>query len=414
VSKESKVYVINPAKRVNPRTFMERTVKPAPETPGGDGGRSRPGPERHGHVRASSATSVILSYILGPLAMFTTPVGRRSRLWAPLAGISAALIIVLLLGWGSILSRFGERGFVILPLMLAASVSMLAGFTVWARAVYLIGRYRPVLARDIPEPLKKPALIGMLGFLVPGLGLILTGHHRRAAIAAWLSGLLAVSVFVLSRAAWLWSWNRGAGSEALEGTTLEHLFIDMGIAGIVGAIAWIVQALDGSRLARRKYGQNGRHSSGGAAFALLAALALFALLFQPASVAETFDDLALSAEYEGFRLLPLHAELAAMRLDPSRPAFAVRAADLYDELGCGENARIIRHELVARWRPCIGALRRHGLLGSSVGPDAVGIVEEESPETAATVSMESAGEEAPTGPWERIQSEYGLFALPVE
>jgi hypothetical protein len=242
----------------------------------------------------------------------------------------------------------------------------------------------------------------------------LTGHHRRAACAAWLSGLLAVSVFILSRAAWLWSWNRGAGAEALEGTTLEHIFIGMGMACIVGAIAWIVQALDGGRLAEHRFQQSGRHTSGGAAFALLAALAMFALLFQPASVAETLDDLALSAEYEGFLLLPLHAELAAMRLDPSRPVFAVRAAELYEELGREENAWIIRSELVARWKPCIGALRRHGLLGYSVSSETVDGVEEESPGFVETIVEEPEAMEAPTGLWERIRSEYGLFALPVE
>jgi hypothetical protein len=414
VSNESKVYVIDPKKTSNLRTIMEKTLKPAPETPGSDGGRSRKEPDGNGYVRPASAQFVILSYLLGPLAIFTTRVGRRSRLWAALAGVSAVLVLSLVFGWSHILSKFGEKGFVILPLMLVTSISMLVGFTVWARAVYLLGRHRPLLARNLPEPLRKPGLIGMLGFLVPGLGLLVTGHHRRASCAVWLSGLLALSLFVLTRAAWLWSWNRGAGSEAIQGTTLEHLFLGMGIAGLIGALVWIVQALDGGRLAERRFVQKRRPSGGGAAFALLAALVLFAFLFQPASVAETLDRFAVSAGYEGFRVLPLHAELAAMRLDPSRPAFAVKAAELYEDIGRHEDAQILRGDLAKRLRPCIGALRRHGLLDPYTDAGAVDGVEADTQEHAEAVAEEPAGDEASVGPWERIRSEYGLFALPQE
>ena len=301
--------------------------------------------------------------------------------------------------------------------MILASVSILLGFTVWSRAVYLLGGNRALFAQNLPDPLKRPGLVGSLGFIVPGLGLLVTGHHRRAAFTVWLTGLFALSIFVLSRAAWLWSWNRGAGSDAFQGATLERLFFVMGIVCIFGALVWIIQALDGARLAERRFVRDAGPSANATAFALLASLVAFLLVFEPASVADTLDNFAVSAGYDGFRLLPLHAELAAMRLDPSKPVFAIKAAELYDGLGKHESARAIREEMLERWKPCMGELRRHGMLDPYADPGAEiedGGKEAVRAEYVETAVAESARVEISGDPWDRIESEYGLFTPPID
>lgn len=416
MSNGSKVYVIDAKKASGLRTNREKTLKPAPETPGNGDGRSRTeSAVSTSAARAASPQFVVFSYLLGPIAIFATQAGRRSKVWAPLAGVSAALIISSALGWDRILSAFGGKDSTVPILMLVTSIAILVGLTAWARAVYLIGRYRPLLARNLPEPMRRPSIVGMLGFLVPGLGLIVTGHHRRAACALWLSGLLALSLFVLTRVSLLWSWNRGAGSDVIHAAALERLFIVMGLAGVIAALAWVVQALDGGRLAEGRFAQDRRVSGGGAAFGLLSALVLFAVLFQPALVADTLDDFAVAVGYEGFRIIPLQAELAAMRLDPSRPAFAVKAAELYEGLGRHEEARILRVELAERWRPYVGMLRRHGLLDSRAD---AGTAEDKAVERPEQIEPpdprveEPVTSDATDDPWERIQTEYGLFALP--
>ena len=120
MSKEPKVYVINPNKTSDPRSVLEESAKQGPEA--GAGGSDRPSTEpydyRARNVRAASAPIVLLSYLLGPLAILTTREGRMSRFWVSLAAGSIAVTLSLLFGWNFILSRLGEKGFVILPLML--------------------------------------------------------------------------------------------------------------------------------------------------------------------------------------------------------------------------------------------------------------------------------------------------------
>ena len=419
MSKEPKVYVIKPAATSDPYIPPEESPKQDPAE--GAGGNGHPRREQYDNrarnVRAASAPIVLISYLLGPLAILTTREGRMSRFWVALAAGSAAVTLALLFGWNFILARLGEKGFVILPLMLLTSVSILTGFTVWARAVYLIGRHRALLPRNLPDPLRRPDLIGILGFLVPGLGLLVTGYPRRAALTLWVIGTFVLSIFVLSHAAWLWSWNRGAGSEALQGTTLERLFAGMGIIGIFGALVWIVQALDGARLAERRFVRNARPSGNAEAFVLLAVLAVFVLMFQPASVAETLDHFAVSARLEGYRILPLHAELAAMRLDPSSPAFAVRAAELYDQLGRRENAQALREQLFERWKQCMGTLRQHGMIDPYT--DSRASVTDDRTDAGSSgdteaVDGEPAYDETRADPWERVHVDYGLFGTPLE
>ncbi len=423
---DSKVYVINPRKTADPRKVIERTLKPAPETNSSRGGRSRPEANGGRSAGTNSLFVIIISYLLGPLGLFAIREGRRSRFWAAIAAVSAVMILSLLFGWNSILARFGEKGFVIVPLMILTSASIIVGFTVWARVVYLLGGNRALFAQNLPDPLKRPGLVGSLGFIVPGLGLLVTGHHRRAAFTIWLTGLFALSIFVLSRAAWLWSWNRGAGSDAFQGATLERLFATMVVVGIFGALAWIVQALDGARLAERRFVRDTSPSGSVTALVLLASLVVFLLVFEPASVADTFDRFAVSAGYDGFRLLPLHAELAAMRLDPSQPAFAIKAAELYDGLGRHENAQAIREEMLERWKPCMGELRRHGMLepyaDSEAGTPDSGddaLLEEHTQLFAAEptqreTSRDPLQKKTSCDPWDRVRSEYGLFTPPFD
>ena len=95
----------------------------------------------------------------------------------------------------------------------------------------------------------------------------------------------------------------------------------------------------------------------------------------------------------------------------------LKAAELYEGLGRHQEARILRVELAERWRPCIGELRRHGLLESRAD---AGMVEGEAAERPEQIEPSDPVVEGPgtsnatDDPWERIRTEYGLFTLSRE
>ena len=80
-------------------------------------------------------------------------------------------------------------------------------------------------------------------------------------------------------------------------------------------------------------------------------------------------------------MIPLGMEHAAMRLDPSRPRYVMRAAQMHDLLDQTAEAQALRQELRGRWHEYAELLLRQeidsevdvplepiGALDTSIGP----------------------------------------------
>ena len=69
------------------------------------------------------------------------------------------------------------------------------------------------------------------------------------------------------------------------------------------------------------------------------------------------------------RIIPLHLSLAATRLDPSRPDYAIRTIGLYEDNGEHAAARAMREGLIARLEPSIALLEEEGMVVPTVWMD---------------------------------------------
>jgi hypothetical protein len=161
---------------------------------------------------------------------------------------------------------------------------------------------------------------------------------------------MVVSVLLLCQAPGLLRLSQ-VGILIGRGDTLERLFLVIGSMVLFGSLVWIIQALDGTRLAGAgAQGSESRHGDW-AAVALVLAIAAALVTFKPARVAETLDRFAVSMREDGLRVIPLAATQAAMRLDPSRPEYAVQAIELDEALGRSDAALALKRELAERWKP---------------------------------------------------------------
>jgi hypothetical protein len=104
----------------------------------------------------------------------------------------------------------------------------------------------------------------------------------------------------------------------------------------VSAILWLIQALDG---ARRVSSSRSLVVADTASLALLASLAVFAVAFRPASLALNLHSTAVTLRSDGYQLIPLGLNEAAVRLDPATPAYLAEAVELYGAVGMWDKAR---------------------------------------------------------------------------
>lgn len=432
MSNSSKVYVIDPKTGRSTGTVKSsERVEYRPETPtgapsGSDAATkqksSRKDPARKAksgestNRRKDSPALTMLSYLLGPLAILSIKQGRKSRAWLSIALSSSALSVIALWRCGSIFSRPATGSFADGVWIFLGCVAVAAAFTAWAYAAVLIGRHKSAALRRLPAWLGHQAAVGTMGVLVPGLGLFITGHSRRAAFAVWMAGAVLLSTLVLSHAGWLWRWNEATGAVAIAPHTLEYLFLVLGVVGLLGALTWIVQALDGTRFAGSRASRGIQVRGDLLAGMLLAVIAVFAVTFEPALVALTLDEFAVSAYGEGLKIIPLHASLNAALLDPSRPAYVLHAASIYEDLGMDNEARALRIELWNRWEPCVEVFEKEGRLSQRVKP----VSQEQAPVTGQDVPSEPVADRpidvAPkeTGrlaTWDRLDALYGIFAI---
>jgi hypothetical protein len=287
---------------------------------------------------------------------------RRSTAGAVWAGLGVGSI----LGWAVMVGRRAEllkhvedAAFGALIFVAGVFLVSLLGFMAWGFALLEAGRGSALPqagSRDHLGDLRHPGVIGLLGFLLPGFGLLITGHRRRAAWAMGMVGPLSAAVVIVGHGSWLWRMNHSQGQRGLPGLTLELVLLATALIALVALLSWIVQALEGARCAARLTEKVARGDS--FAIALLVSIAVFLVAFKPVRVAETLHSLAVATRLEGLRVIPLCMEEAALRLDPGTPLYAIEAAELHEELGRHEAARRMRGNLHARWRIYVASVRR--------------------------------------------------------
>ncbi|MCX5753024.1 MAG: hypothetical protein NTW97_05180 [Candidatus Krumholzibacteria bacterium] len=389
MTKKSKVYVIDPADATESSTQkvpvgkrgIERTEY-SPDSEGPQDSRQRgPRPrgsqprERRANDRVDEKGSPLLAflaYLAGPYAILATHRGRESRFWVALAILSFTGAAVLFARANKILAAPHGAGIGFVLWLSVACLAIGLAFATWARGVFLLGRHKGWLLRRLPTWLRHPGAAGVLGLVIPGFGLFIAQHPRRAACALFAACATVVSALVLRQAPDLWRLSR-AGILVEHGDILERIFLVMGAVGTLGALAWIAQALDGARLAGiRAEGSPGPHSETSSGrhgdwftVALVLAIAAVPIAFKPSQVAETLDRFAISLSEDGLRIIPLAAVDAATRLDPSRPEYAVRAIELNEALGQLTKALAIRRDLAERWKPYERMLRREAAIEES-------------------------------------------------
>jgi hypothetical protein len=380
VAAKSKVYVIDPsaadmlkgraAKRGKERSEYspdeETSLASSPQASRTKGRHVKGPVEEQG-----SPLLAFLSYLAGPFAIFATRRGRESWPWVVVAILSATGAAVLFAGANRLFAAPHGSGIGFIIWLSVACVAALAGFATWARGAFLLGRHKGWLLKRLPAWLRHPGTAGALGLVIPGFGLFVAQHPRRAACALLSACATVVAALVLWHAPALWRLSQ-AGILVEHSEILERIFLVMGAGGALGALAWIFQALDGARLAGdRTEGTSVRHGDRAAA-ALVIAIAALLVTFQPARVAETIDRFGVSLRADGLRVIPLVAAETAMRLDPSRPEYAMRAMDLNEELGRTYRAEVLRCYLEDRWQPYERMLRLEAASVAEIpvhGPD---------------------------------------------
>ena len=367
MSGPTKVYVIDPVGRKGSANMSSSSGNSGGELPeylqssGSDGGSGQ-GASRSRVNEKQSGVSLILSYLTGPLSILATRRGRKSRFWAGLSILSVILSITVIWMWRGISYWSMQENPVGAVMLIATAVAAISGFSAWTRAVVLAGRYEGPRLRRSPNWIRSPYAAGLFGIICPGMGLFVAGHSKQAAVALWMACLTVVSMLVLFRAAWLWNFNAYAGVFAVRPDVLEYVLMGASAAVVTGGLAWVVQALNGVRLAGRASNRKTVSRRNWAAVALLLSMIVFSALSRPAVVAETLDRGAVAASSEGMRIIPLYLSRAAVRLDPSRPGYVIRTIGLYEFNGDQAAADAMRRDLIARLEPSVPLLEEAGMV----------------------------------------------------
>ncbi|MFQ5599092.1 MAG: hypothetical protein ACE5G2_00910 [Candidatus Krumholzibacteriia bacterium] len=308
-------------------------------------GRAVPRP----HPKYRSGLVLVLAYGLGACAPLVLRQGRRSFVWALLGMLSLSAWAGMIWRWSDLQSWLETGRLPMLPWLLGVCGATLLGVTAWSRTLLLAARDERFVPERLPGWLRHPTVAGVLGLFLPGIGLLMSAHPRRAAFAVWNVGPLVLSILLLWRAGWLWRCNQAAGAQGIPLAALEVVLLASTFVAIVGALCWIAAALDGARLTAFRAGRRDGFRSDWLALSQLGTLILILVALRPASLAQDLDNFAAGMRPEGYRVIPLCMELGAARLDPSQPEYPMRAAELYDTLGMHEAARHIRDRLQDRW-----------------------------------------------------------------
>lgn len=317
------------------------------------------------------ALLIALTWLCGPLAVLLTPAGRRRHGLAALGVMAAvAALVILVVPYGGFVPVTGSAS----PLVWSALalLAALGGFTAWAHAVFLASASLPPLHR-LPRLLRSRTAVAVLGLLAPGAGMLASGGRQRAGIWLWLLWPAALGLAMFRNATAMWQHLAVTLTDSAAADLLEFSLLLSAGAVSVGALVWLVQALEGARrLAPVPALSRGR----GDWFAVALGLSCAALAVggNPGHVARQLGDAALVLRAEGMTIIPLQLSLAADRLDPSCAEYAVQAIALHEARGDRARAGALRDRLdrgLATYVALLGEDRaRTGADdGSNVGPD---------------------------------------------
>jgi len=333
-----KLYVIEVGEDVHP----ERPVAPEPEImrkPARAVAARRPQPRkpapepwRPPAVRLHFATSLILSYLLGPFALLLWPAGRSNPVWSVLSVTSGLGSIVLAWQWRNILA-LGSSGSLLYPLLMLTGLVALCAFTAWAKALHLAFSSRARSHTTWPAWMRSAWAVTGLGLVAPGLGLYLTGSPRRAVAALWSFWPVFFSILVLAHAGWTWQWLQSVLHTTANIDMFESLLMLTAAAAVLGGVGWVVQALVGLHRHSGQQQKAGSLHGDRYAVALLAAVLALVIWARPATLASIANDAGIVLQEKGLRTIPLHLARSAHRLDPGETAFALQVAALHEARG---------------------------------------------------------------------------------
>ena len=304
--------------------------------------------------RPHRPTAVLLaSYTLGGAAPLLLRVGARKFLWASLTLLALTFWVAMFTHRTTVTGLIQSGRMPLVPFLGGFALLHLLGALSWSRALRLAARDERFVPERLSEALRHPVAAAAIGFALPGFALIVAKRAWRAAFALWNAACVVLAALVVANAGMLWSWNQRAGADALPRTFLEGLFIASAAVLALGTLAWMATALDGGRhlaAARRMRSHSHPHlRSDAIASGLVLSAVLFAVTFNPTHMASDLDRFAGAMRFSGYRLVPLSLETTAMRLDPARSEYAIRAAELHLELGHREAANAIQQGLRSRW-----------------------------------------------------------------
>lgn len=237
-----------------------------------------------------------------------------------------------------------------LPAAPRLTVALFCGLVLlgaWSRELALVAGGRRLETEQLPAWMRRSPLAALLSLPLPGFGLLVAGRPGRAALALLNAGLTVQALLVLGGLA------RGLGSRGVS-TALEIWLAAAAFALVLGSLLWLASALDGARLLAAAQRRPRVVPADRYALALLLAFVLFAAGFKPADLAGDLDGVAAALQERGFRHLPLGCELWALRLDPGRPEYALRAADLAAASQRPVLAGALLYAVRERWQACSG------------------------------------------------------------
>jgi hypothetical protein len=293
---------------------------------------------------------LVLSYTLGGMAPAFLDLGKRRFTWAILTLASAVSWGATVWKWPQLRQWIEAGQLPLLPCMVVLGVVTLLGVQAWSRAVWLAALDVRFVPERLPGILRRPVSVALLGVLLPGAGYLVAKHARRASAVVWVMGPLALACLTLWQAEWFWNVNRASGVQGLPLQVMELTFLSSVAVVLLGALVWVTSAFDAARLAAFRAGQRASARADWLGFAVIAALVAFFVTLAPENMARNLDQLATSMRHDGYRIIPLGMQHAAMRLDPSRPRYVMRAAELHDLMNQPEAASELREQLRTRWQ----------------------------------------------------------------
>jgi hypothetical protein len=308
-----------------------------------------------------------LTWLLGPAALLLTPDGRRHHGWLTL-GIASALAgaLITLVPY----SRFVPVTTLATPLAWStlAVLATIGGFSAWARAVQFAAAQVPPPHRQNRWLRSRPAVC-VLGLVAPGCGMLVGGNRWHASLWLWALWPAALGVAVLRNAMDMWRHLATTVPDRAAADLLEFSILMAAAAVVLGALAWLVQALEGARRLAPAPALARGHGDW-FAVALGVSCAALAVAGNPERAARNLGDAALVLQAEGFSVIPLQLSLAADRLDSAHAEYAVTAIALHEIRGDEQGAKALRERLDRSLAPYVALLdasaARPGSDGESV------------------------------------------------